>query len=287
MRKLQDILEFVIVWSFYQLMGLLPPAVASNFGGWLGRQLGPHIKRTQLADKMMAERLPHMTSEQRARALREMWDHLGRTLAEYPHLARGALDARLTIEGREHAEAARTSGEATLFFTGHIGNWEMLPKSTDLCGIRCHVVYRPPNNPLIDRMIDKVRMSYSLGHYSKGKEGARGSLRAISKGESLVILVDQKDNEGALLPFMGAPAMTMTSAAKLALKYRLRIIPCRAIRNKLDHRMIYYPPIALPEGDEDAAVLELTQRFNDIVGEWVKERPGQWFWLHRRWPKKA
>lgn len=286
MRKLQDILEFVVVWFFYQLVGLMPPITASNFGGWLGRTIGPHIKRTRLAERLMAEHLPDMTVEERSVAIEEMWDNLGRIVCEYPHLARGNLDQFMAVDGREHLQAAIDSGESMLLVGGHLGSWEMVPKAADMYGFKLHIVYRPPNNPLINRLIDKVRSNYSLGHYSKGKEGARGSLRAIGKGESVIMLVDQKDNEGALLPFLGSPAMTMTSAAKLALKYRLRVVPAQSVREHGHKcRMIYHPPITLPPDDSEASVLALTQRFNDIIGEWVKERPGQWFWLHRRWPK--
>jgi KDO2-lipid IV(A) lauroyltransferase len=286
LRKLQNILEYMVVWSFFQLVGVLPPIAASNLGGWLGRTLGPRIKRTKMAERLMAQHLPELTAEQRHAALNEMWDNLGRILCEYPHLARGKMDGFLTREGQEHLHAAIASHEPTMLFTGHIGNWEMVPKASDLAGLRLHVLYRPPNNPLIDGLIDRIRTRYSLGHYSKGKEGARGAMRATAKGESLLILVDQKDNEGALLPFLGTPAMTMTSAAKLALKYHLRVLPARAIREHGHQcRMIYYPALTLPEDDSEASVLALTQQFNDIIGAWVKERPGQWFWLHRRWPR--
>lgn len=286
LRTAQNYLEYAIVWVFYQTVGLLPPITASNFGGWLGRTIGPHIKRTRMAERLMEKHLPEMSAGQRAASITEMWDNLGRIICEYPHLARGSLDTFITVEGSEHLQAAIDSGEATMIFTGHIGNWEMVPKACDIGGLRLHVVYRPPNNPLIDTLIDRVRMRYSHGHYGKGKEGARGTLRAAAKGESILILVDQKDNEGALLPFLGEPAMTMTSAAKLALKYRLKVIPARPIReHKHRCRMVYYPALTLPEGDDDAAMLALTRQFNDIIGTWVKERPGQWFWLHRRWPK--
>lgn len=285
-RFLQNRLEYAVVWLFYQCMGLLPAKTASDLGGWLGVTIGPAIKRTKMAEKLMAEHLPDMSIAQRRDAIREMWDNMGRIIGEYPHLANGAMDRYVTISGQEHVAAALASGEATLIISGHIGSWEMVPKATSLAGMPLHLVYRPPNNPLIDGLIDRVRLRYSLGHYGKGKEGARGTMRAIAKGECLGILVDQKDNDGASLPFLGSPAMTMTSAAKLALKYRLRVIPARAVRSGHTHHMTYYPPLSLPDGDSEEAVLALTQQFNDILGEWVKERPGQWFWLHRRWPKK-
>ncbi|MFZ4125198.1 MAG: lysophospholipid acyltransferase family protein [Rickettsiales bacterium] len=285
-RRIRDRIDYALVYLVYYIVGLLPPITASNIGGWLGRKIGRYVKRTRMAERLMEEHLPNMTAQEREIALTEMWDNLGRVLFEYPHLARGHLDQFMSVDGREHIQAAIDSGESTMIFSGHIGNWEMIPKAADMYGLRLHLVYRPPNNPLIDALIDRVRTRFSLGHYGKGKEGARGTMRAINKGESLGILVDQKDNEGALLPFLGSPAMTMTSAAKLALKYRLRVIPARAIREHAHQcRMVYYPPLTLPEGDGEDAVLALTQRFNDIVGEWVKERPGQWFWLHRRWPK--
>lgn len=285
-KKIRQYAEYSIVWAFFRVTGLLPPVTASNFGGWLGRTIGPVIKRTRMAERLMEKHLPHLSMQERAAAIDEMWDNLGRILCEYPHIAHGRLDQFITVEGNEHLQSAITSGEPTMVFTGHVGNWEMVPKACDIGGLRLHVLYRPPNNPLIDGLIDSVRTQYSLGHYSKGKEGARGAMRAVGKGESTLILVDQKDNDGALLPFLGEPAMTMTSAAKLALKYRLRVLPARAVRENGHHcRMHYYPALTLPEGESDEAVLALTQQFNDMIGAWVKERPGQWFWLHRRWPK--
>ncbi|MBN8544199.1 MAG: lauroyl acyltransferase [Alphaproteobacteria bacterium] len=286
LRGLQNIVEYIIVWSFFQLVGLLPPVTASRFGGWLGRTLGPYIKRTKMAERLMAQHLPELSETQRSDAVTAMWDNMGRILCEYPHLARGALDRFITIEGGEHIQNMIASNAPSMIVSGHIGNWEILPKAAALSGLKGHIVYRPPNNPFIDRLIDKQRRSYSLGHYGKGKEGARGTLRAISRGESFLMLVDQKDNDGALLPFLNAPAMTMTSAAKLAIKHKLHIVMARSIREHgHHHRVIYYPPITLPEGDDEAAMLALTQQFNDIIGSWVRDIPSQWFWLHRRWPK--
>jgi KDO2-lipid IV(A) lauroyltransferase len=287
LRQFQDWVEYLLASIFFTLMGWLPARQASDFGGWLGRNIGPHIGRTKLARRQMAEHLPQLSEAERDAAITAMWDNLGRTLCEYPHLAKGTLASFLHVSGMEYIAQPKASGTGLLFFAGHLGNWETVPLASTQRGLKSHVVYRPPNNPLMDGLIDRIRMTYIAGHYGKGREGARGVLRAITKGEVIGLLVDQKDNEGALLPFLGSPAMTMISAAKLALKYRLIVIPARSIRRRgIEQEVIFYPPLALPEGEDEAAILALTQQFNDVIGAWVREHPEQWFWLHRRWPKE-
>ena len=32
--------------------------------------------------------------------------------------------------------------------------------------------------------------------------------------------------------------------------------------------------------------LALTRKMNEIIEDWVKKDPSQWFWVHRRWNKE-
>jgi Kdo2-lipid IVA lauroyltransferase/acyltransferase len=285
-RRFTDWLEYLAALAFFGALSLLPARTASDFGGWLGRAIGPHIGRTRLARRQMAEHLPELSQAARDAAIREMWENLGRTLTEYPHLKNARLAEHITVSGAEHIDAAIESGKPVLMFSGHIGNWEICSFICTRRGMKLHLLYRPPNNPLIDKLIDRVRLSFNAGHYGKGKEGARGAMRAILKGDSVGVLIDQKDNEGALIPFLGAPAMTSVVMARLALKYQLPVIPARAVRHQgIVQEVIFYPPLSLPEGRDEAAAEALMQQMNEIISSWVRERPGQWFWLHRRWPK--
>ena len=34
----------------------------------------------------------------------------------------------------------------------------------------------------------------------------------------------------------------------------------------------------------EARVAALMARVNQTLEEWIRDRPGGWFWLHRRWP---
>jgi KDO2-lipid IV(A) lauroyltransferase len=44
------------------------------------------------------------------------------------------------------------------------------------------------------------------------------------------------------------------------------------------------PPIEIPITDDTAADVEaIMTKVTAIIESWVRERPEQWLWLHRRW----
>ena len=43
------------------------------------------------------------------------------------------------------------------------------------------------------------------------------------------------------------------------------------------------PLIELPEADDDATVLAVATAINEEIERWIRSRPDQWFWPHRRW----
>jgi lauroyl/myristoyl acyltransferase len=43
------------------------------------------------------------------------------------------------------------------------------------------------------------------------------------------------------------------------------------------------PCLAPPDPPADGWPAEAAQRVNDLLGERVRERPGEWMWGHRRW----
>ena len=46
------------------------------------------------------------------------------------------------------------------------------------------------------------------------------------------------------------------------------------------------PPIEFtPSGDQQADVLAYMTEINVIIEGWIRDTPGQWLWLHNRWPK--
>jgi KDO2-lipid IV(A) lauroyltransferase len=64
------------------------------------------------------------------------------------------------------------------------------------------------------------------------------------------------------------------------------LVPVRTERLRgANFRVTVYPPLEIaPSGQREADEYEIMLRINRIVEDWVRARPEQWLWLHRRWP---
>ncbi len=279
-------LETLGVYIIYAFFRVLPLPVASAAGGWIGRTFGRFFPSTEVAYANLARVMPETTMEQRRQIVREVWDNLGRVMAEYPHL--GHIADNVEIVGHKHLEAAATSGKASIFFAAHIANWEICSIAVKQAGIRVYPVYRRPNNPGVESLLAHARGAGAVGLIPKGAEGAREMLAVLKRGEALGIMMDQKLNEGMAIPFFGIDAMTAPAIAAFALKFRCPVHPVRIERLRGSHfRVTVLPAIDMPAAaDKAEAQREVLTTINRHFEDWVRARPGQWLWIHNRWPKK-
>ncbi|MCQ9154849.1 lysophospholipid acyltransferase family protein [Acidomonas methanolica] len=281
------------------LLRRLPPATASNLGGAVTRTIGPLLPVSRVAERNLRLALPELDAAARRRIVRQVWDNLGRTAAEFPHLAR--LNE---CEGDEcedngpgwrvinahHLRDVAALDRPALFISGHIGNWEVLPPAVARYGMPFASFYRAAANPLVDRLIADMRrdaMKQDVPNFPKGALGARQALRHVAQGGHLGILADQKMNDGIEARFFGLPAMTPSAAAIFALRHDCPIVTGRVRRvGPARFEVIVDQPL-FPDasGDRAADVARLTQAINDRLEAAIRAEPGAWLWLHRRWPK--
>ncbi|MBI3517141.1 MAG: lipid A biosynthesis lauroyl acyltransferase [Proteobacteria bacterium] len=266
------------------LLRVLPLDWASGLGGAVARAIGPRLPVSDQARQNLRRALPALDAAAVERVVRGVWDNLGRVVGEYPHLRRiGAT--RVELIGIEHFQALRDDGAPGICFTGHIGNWELLPVMAARHGVRLSTVYRAANNRYVDRLL-RILRSDAAELIPKGSAGARQMIAALGRGGHLGMLVDQKMNDGIEAGFFGRPAMTAPALAQLALKYDCPVLPARVERiGGARFRVIVEPPLALARsGDRAADTRALTETVNRHLERWIADKPEQWLWLHRRWP---
>jgi KDO2-lipid IV(A) lauroyltransferase len=273
---------------FFAAMRALPLDIASATSGALARWIGPRLGVSNRARRNLRAALPELSAARIEAIVRGMWDNLGRVAAEYPHLRHIRVfdpGSRVETRGIEHLDRALAAGRRVILFGGHIGNWEIAGLAAAQYGLDIAQIYRAPNNPLIDRIVARLRGGGSE-LIPKGTIASRRAVAALRRSGHVSLLADQKLNEGIAVPFFGRPAMTAPALALLALRFGCAILPARVERLRgARFRLTLYPPLDMPRsGDRDGDVMTIMTAVNATLEAWISERPEQWFWVHSRWP---
>lgn len=279
-------LEAVAARAALALFRALPVDAASGLGGALARTIGPRLKVSNVARRNLVRAFPDKSPAEIEAIVDQVWDNLGRVVGEIPHIAT-LIAERVEVVGLDNVHRMRDDGICGLFVGAHFGNWELAGALAGREGFDLTVVYRAANNPWVEDVYRECRSNAGSSQIRKGADGAREILGVLRKGGHIGMLVDQKMNDGIAVPFFGRNAMTAPAAARFALKFRCPLSMLKVERVGGAHfRMTFLPPMELPDsGDIHADTLALTARLTAQIEDWVRDRPGQWLWLHKRWPE--
>ena len=289
--RAQDLLwrlEAAAFDAFAWVARRLPVDLVSDFGAWLGGALGPLTGVDRTAERNLRIAFPDLAEAEIARLKALQWREAGRFFTEFPILDRIAGDpSRVEVVHGERLAALAQGGGPAVLISGHFSNFEVMAAAIVQAGVRCQITYRAANNPYVDRIIRESRARYGVTLFApKGAEGAREMMRAFGRGESVALLNDQKFNGGVAAPFFGVTAHTAPGPSTFALKFGLPILPMSVQRiRKARFRVIVHEPILLDDtGDRNADIAAGVRRINAFMEARVRERPHEWFWVHKRWP---
>ena len=281
--------EATLAFVVLGLVRLLPVDWASGFGGFLGRSLGPRLPVNKRAYFNLQLAFPGISAAEQKRIVRGMWDNLGRLLFEYPHLGTVTkrFKGRIETINPQPLRNAYYGKHPTVFCAAHLANFEVLPLYASRFGVMMSVFARAPNNPLVNRVVKALRGMSGVQVLDKSTRGALTARDVLRNQGFLGALVDQKNNRGIPVTFFGHEAMTAVAPARLALHYKADVIMSRIERlNGARFRLTLEDPLPLPDtGDRDQDARLLTETITQRVEAWIRAKPEDWLWLHRRWPR--
>ncbi|MEM9705923.1 MAG: lysophospholipid acyltransferase family protein [Pseudomonadota bacterium] len=278
----------VVIFWFFKRLGL---DASSALAGKFCRSVGPRLKKiSSRATENIAASFPSWSPAEVHAVMCDAWENLGRTAAEYAHLEEIFRDGsrRIEVIGVENLERAASDGHPIIFCGIHMGNWELQTYFQQLSDIRYKFVYRPVNNPLIDKLIFDRRDEIMHGEQiPKSTRASRGLIEALREGGGLGLIVDQKLNSGVSAPLLGRMAKTAATPARLALKFDAAMLPIHVQRRRGAYfRLVIGAPLPVKDsGDVEKDVHALTCEMNDALSEIIRNNPSDWLWFHRRWAK--
>jgi len=268
-----------------------PVDLVSAVGGRLFRAVGPFTRAHRTARGGLQIAFPQMDESERRSLLSAQWDNFGRYIAEFPVLDRlTPKSGRVEIVGAERLAAIKDAGTPVVFISGHFANLEVMAAVILEAGIDCDITYRAMNNPHVDARVRRSRFRYGVRLFApKGEEGARELLTSLKRGQSVAMMNDQRYDGGIALPFFGRETHTLPAAVRLALRFGTTIQPMsiQRLRGARFRCVVHDPIVVADTGDRTDDIERGVAAINAFMEARIRERPGEWWWLHRRWPASA
>lgn len=285
-------MEAAAFHSWMLIMRLLPVDTASALGGFLARGLGPRIGASRRADRNLKLIFPEMTSVDRAAIIEQVWDELGRTAAEYPHLGRisDQTSGRIAVEGLEKVRSVQATGRGAILVSGHFSNFEILSAAGGRLFKPFVGIAREPNNRLVASGLERMRRRSGGERVAKNERNAILKMKtALRAGGCVGILCDQKLKSGPLIDFLGYPAHTTSAPAQVSamLGVPIFVLELQRLRGARFRITISDPIWPDKELSRAERILDVTMIINQELGSLIRKQPGTWFWLHRRWPQEV
>ena len=290
--RLAGLATIPLIRAVFLLARALGTDRASVLGGRLARTVGPFLPSHRTAMANLRAAYPE-ADEARLRAIAaDAWDNLGRTGAEYAHLDTifdydPAVEAtqRMEVRGLEQFYAIRDDGRPGLVFSAHLANWELPAICAHKFGLETTAVFRPPNNPAAAQLVQEVRRRTMGGLAASGSGAVFAMQGVVERGGHLGQLIDQHFTRGVVVRFFGRPVLVNPLLGKLARHYECPVHGVRVVRKAGGRFLLELTPeLELPRGPDGLIDVQgAMQAMTSAVEEWVREHPGQWLWMHRRW----
>ena len=165
--------------------------------------------------------------------------------------------------------------------SAHHGVWEAATNMLSFARPMIAIA-RVMNNKLVAGWMKKYHFRGPVTVIDK-KHGFTQAIMRQWKDEcaAMTILMDQHTSGGAKLEFLGRPARTFTSVARMAMRTGCPIVVGSFVRiAPFRYRIVGGTPLRFSKDDD---LKKCTQILNDRLGDAIRKYPEQYLWAHRRW----
>lgn len=289
--KLWHLFEFALVQTLFFLLGIAPLPLVLGFAGLAARvafTVWGSRRRTAIDNLLQSGVCTDPAAARRMAfaSFRTFTVMIAETIVARRRI--NAANWREFVELRLTPEAerlVREPGRSLLVASAHLGNWEVAARAVSMIKPMC-VVYRPFNNPYLNRAAHQARSGEHLTLVSRLDHEPMKFIQALGRGEVVALMIDQHAAKARVsVNFFSRPAWTTRSVAMLHLTTRAPLLVACAIRTgPLRYEVHAVGPITIARtGDREADVQAITQAMTTEIEQLARQFPDQYMWGHRRW----
>jgi lauroyl/myristoyl acyltransferase len=264
--------------------GIRYPVAA--FGGTLWWAADPGRRHNAWANYGAVLGLPEDHPRVRQVA-RRAFANYGRMLADFllmGDLGPEEVRARVTLEGKEHVDAAFAGGRGGILALPHMGSWDFAGSIGRLLGYRIAAVAEAFPGSLNDAVVES-RSAHGLEVIPLGRSAIRAINQVLAENGLVALLCDLPHGPGVEVRFFGRRAIVPSGPAAIACRRGVPLLPVYSHRTDSNRYHIHVdPPIQPPDegrcrGKE--VVAEVMQQVVDRFEVFIREHPDQWYAFRR------
>ena len=268
----------------FRLLGRLPLCLLHGLGtlfGWVAYLASPTYRRHTRENLALA-----YAPAEAAAILPAAVAQAGRGVLELPYLwtrPKAEVVGLVTqVTGWELIEAAWQRGDGILFFTPHLGCFEITAQYV-AAREPITVLYRKPKQAWLQPLIESGRGSANFHLAPADLSGVRLLLKALKRHEAVGMLPDQVPGmgEGQWADFFGRPAYTMTLGARLSETARTTVL--MAFAERLPAGRGYLLRFSVPTQVIDGSLEARTLAINRALQDLIRSCPQQYLWGYNRY----
>lgn len=285
-HRFKNYLEY---YSFRAVIGLfktIPYGISIRFLAYLLLFGGKVLRiRRALVIKQLKAVFPEKSSKEINQLTDKIYFELGKSVCEIFIAEDQQIFDQIECEGLEGLQNCLSKNKGIIFVSAHFGNWEIGAKYLAHLTGKVYAVVKSQRNVLFDEYINHSRLESGV-HTLPMKSALKTIINALINKETVGFLVDQyAGKHGSDLPFLGIQTKVFTSVAKLSLKTKSPIVLAFDVRKGFyKHQCFICEPIYTDNIElNEENILDLTQKINYHIEDYIRRFPEMWFWLHRRW----
>jgi KDO2-lipid IV(A) lauroyltransferase len=285
-------LYFIKTFTF--LAGVVPLKVNLFLGKILGSLAYSVLSRhRKIALKSLSIAFPDYSPSKRKRIAKQFFVFIAEGGFELIYYLNNIekMHQPVKIEGKDNLDQALAKGRGVILVTAHYGNFPLMSLRLAAEGYPVNLVTRPMRDKYAEAHFHKLRTDAGVKNISVYPRRACvfGIINALAKNEIVIILMDQNFGTGGVwVKFFDKLAATPTGPIILSLRTKAALVPSYIYRKGgKRHGLKIFPEEDLILGkDKNETILFNAANFTKIIEKWIKERPGHWSWVHRRWKSR-
>lgn len=255
------------------------------FLGWVVYALSPSYRRRLRSNAQRAG----ITTAQRRQSVAEAGKMVMEGLRLWLRPPDQPIADPVHWQGEHLIDEALALGRGLVFLTPHMGSFEVTAQAyAQRYGAHqpITVMYRPARYRMLRELEEAARARPALATAPASIGGVRQMMRALKRGEAVGLLPDQVPPEGmgVWAGFFGAPAYTMTLAARLALQSGAPVVLAwceRLPAGQGFHLRLSRLAEPLPRHDEQGQAEVINRAMESLI----RQCPQQYLWGYNRYKR--